>query len=86
MKHPGLALKLLSPVTSALRQPIPRSPARQVGRLLSIPQAADQLSISDKGVRRAINRGNLVAHRIGRLLRIAQDDLAAFMAIRRGGA
>ena len=69
-------------------EPAPRGPARQPAqrpvRLLSIPEAADQLGISEKGVRRAIGRGDLVAHRIGRLLRIAEDDLAAFVALRRG--
>ena len=72
--------------TSAPREPALRASARRTVRLLSVPEAADQLGISEKGVRRAIGRGDLIAHRIGRLLRIAEDDLAAFVALRRGWA
>ena len=63
--------------------PAPRGRAQLPDRLFSVPQAADQLGISEKGVRRAIGRGDLAAHRIGRLLRIADEDLAAFVAARR---
>lgn len=63
--------------------PVPRGRARLPDRLFSISQAADQLGISEKGVRRAIGRGDLAAHRIGRLLRIADEDLAAFVAMHR---
>ncbi len=80
-----------SPAIPVLRRLVPREPAlrvstRQPARLLSVPEAADQLGISEKGVRRAVTRGDLVAHRIGRLLRIAEDDLAVFVALRRGWA
>ena len=63
--------------------PVPRGRARLPDRLFSVPQAAEQLGISDKGVRRAIERGDLTAHRIGRLLRISDEDLATFVATRR---
>ena len=53
------------------------------GRLLSVSEAADQLGISDKSVRRAVQRGDLVAHRIGRLLRFSAEDLGVFVARRR---
>ena len=101
MKHPSPATKLLPPAIPVLRRPVPSGPvlrtsaprepalrasAQRPVRLLSVPEAADQLGISDKGVRRAIGRGDLIAHRIGRLLRIAEDDLAAFVALRRGWA
>ena len=56
---------------------------RLPGRLFSVPEAADQLGISEKSVRRAIDRGDLVKHRIGRLVRISEQDLAAFVALRR---
>jgi len=65
------------------REPASRAPTRRPSRLLSVPETADQLGISEKSVRRAVTRGDLVAHRIGRLLRIAEDDLAAFVAVRR---
>ena len=84
MKRPSPTPKTLLPIIPVPRRPAPHGPARRPGHLLSIPQAADQLGISEKGVRRAVTRGDLVAHRIGRLLRIAEDDLAAFVALRRG--
>ena len=62
---------------------VPGERTRRPDRLLSIPETAEQLGISDKGVRRAIERGDLAAHRIGRLLRISDEDLAAFVAVRR---
>ena len=68
------------------RPAYPRMPSertRRPDRLLSIPETAEQLGISEKGVRRAIQRGDLAAHRIGWLLRISDEDLAAFVAVRR---
>ena len=72
-----------TPKPASPAHPVPGGRARLPDRLFSIPQAADQLGISEKSVRRAIQRGELVAHRIGRLLRIAEEDLAAFVAMRR---
>lgn len=62
---------------------LPGERTQQRGRLLSIPEAADQLGVSEKTIRRNIQRGDLVAHRIGRLLRIAEGDLAVFIASHR---
>ena len=59
---------------------VPGERTQRRGRLLSVPEAADQLGVSEKTIRRTIQRGDLVAHRIGRLLRIAEGDLAAFVA------
>ena len=59
---------------------VPGERTQRRGGLLSIPEAADQLGVSEKTIRRTIQRGDLVAHRIGRLLRIAEGDLAAFVA------
>jgi len=44
---------------------------------------AEVLSVSDRTVRRWIDRGELVAHRFGRNVRIAETDLKAFLALRR---
>lgn len=52
-------------------------------KLLTIKQVADRCSVSDRTVRRWINSGQLVAHRIGRITRVAEIDIAAFLALQR---
>ena len=52
------------------------SPPRQSGRvarLLSIREVAEYCAVSDKTVRRWIDRRQLRAHRLGRQWRIAPD-------------
>lgn len=51
--------------------------------LLTIPQAAEVLQVSERTVRRWIDRGELIAHRIGRQWRISQMDLETFIRARR---
>ena len=51
--------------------------------LLTIAQTAAICQVSIKTVRRWIERGELVAHRLGRQWRIARKDLEAFIKIRR---
>ena len=52
-------------------------------RFLSASAVAQQLGVSTKSVRRWIESGELHVHRFGRRLRIADEDLAAFIAMRR---
>jgi len=52
-------------------------------KFFSIAYVAEVLSVSDRTVRRWIDRGELVAHRFGRNVRIAETDLKAFLALRR---
>jgi excisionase family DNA binding protein len=52
-------------------------------RLYTVSEVADQLKVSQKQVRRWIGSGALVAHRLGRQLRVADSDLRAFLAQRR---
>lgn len=51
--------------------------------LLTIQATADRLHLSTRSIRRLIGRGELNAHRIGRSLRIAEEDLRAFLGQRR---
>ena len=53
--------------------------------LLTIPQTADVLQVSEKTVRRWIDSGELVAHKIGRQWRISDADLDTFIKMRRMG-
>jgi excisionase family DNA binding protein len=61
------------------------SPARSP-RLLSVQAVAAYLDMSEKTVRRLVARGDLPSHRIGRLLRISEPDLRAFLLTHRGQA
>ena len=62
------------------RSPVNTDPPQ---RLLTIKDAAAVLQVSDKTVRRWIDAGDLVAHRIGRQWRVSQGDLETFIKLRR---
>lgn len=64
------------------RAPTSVRPSRPL-LLHTVQQVADTLQVSSKQVRRWIASGDLVAHRLGRQLRIADTDLRAFVAQRR---
>jgi excisionase family DNA binding protein len=51
--------------------------------LFSIREIAERFGVSTKSVRRWIAGGDLHAHRLGRQIRIAEEDAIAFMAARR---
>lgn len=53
-------------------------------KLLTVEQVAEELAVCSKTVRRHIASGSLISHRIGRLVRVAEDDLARFRTLRRG--
>ena len=57
--------------------------SRNIDRMLTIVDVADLLQISSKTVRRWILTGDLVGHQIGRQWRITEDDLRAFIRLRR---
>lgn len=58
-------------------------PNHSLPTLFTIQQTADHLNVSTKTLRRWIEAGDLVAHRIGRGLRISEPDLQAFIKTRR---
>jgi len=49
-------------------------------RLYSVEQIADLLGVSTKTVRRRIAEGKLLAHRVGRQVRISEDDYRSYVA------
>ncbi len=49
-------------------------------RLLSVPNAAKYLGVSDWHVRRLIWRGDLPSVRVGRLVRLDREDLDRYIA------
>lgn len=50
---------------------------------LSISEVAERIGVSTKTISRAIQAGELRSHRVGRLVRIAEEDAASFLAARR---
>ena len=57
----------------------------EVMPLHDIPAVALRLHISEKTVRRLIDRHELRAYRVGRQLRISEDELQRFLEDRRQG-
>jgi excisionase family DNA binding protein len=51
--------------------------------LLDIPAVAARLGVSSKTVRRLIGRRELTVHRIGRLLRVSDEDLGSYIVRQR---
>lgn len=51
--------------------------------LYTVAEVANLLKVSIKTVRRWIDADELVAHRLGRQLRITESDLSAFLRQRR---
>ena len=59
------------------------APRRSPPALLTIEDVARRIVSSDRHVRRLIKRGELPAHRIGKLVRISEDDLDRYLAASR---
>ncbi|WP_428667634.1 helix-turn-helix domain-containing protein [Reyranella sp.] len=58
----------------------PTNPPISLPKLLTIKQVADYIQFSTRQVRRWIASGALKAHQYGRSWRIAENDLALFLA------
>jgi excisionase family DNA binding protein len=54
-------------------------------KFFTIAEVAECLHVSTRTVRRWIRSGDLVAHRVGGVVRIAERDLLTFLALHRGG-
>jgi excisionase family DNA binding protein len=63
----------------------PRRPQRDPEQFFTMRAVAEYVDVSTRSVRRWIERGDLVAHRFGGVVRIAATDLRAFLAMRRDG-
>jgi excisionase family DNA binding protein len=61
-----------------------RHPDNQI-KFFTIAEVAERLHVSTRTVRRWIEAGDLVAHRIGGIVRVAESDLRAFLALHREG-
>ena len=52
-------------------------------RFFTIAEVAERLHVATRTVRRWIKAGDLIAHRPGAVVRIAEADLRAFLAVHR---
>ena len=57
--------------------------SKPITRFYTVAQVADLLAVSTRSVRRWIARGELLAHKFGHQIRIAELDLRAFVEWRR---
>jgi len=64
---------------SSPRSPVAAEEAQPGRRFHSIPTVAKRLDVSEKSVRRYIERGELPAYRIGGQIRIGEADLQNFL-------
>jgi excisionase family DNA binding protein len=66
---------------------MPASDQRRSGsglpKFYAIKTVAETLEVSIRTVRRWIARGDLIVHRLNGVVRIAEADLRAFLALRR---
>jgi excisionase family DNA binding protein len=60
-----------------------RSGPATLPRLLTVPQAAEALSVCERTIWRWIEAGELEIYRLGRTVRIAEDELVRFLERRR---
>lgn len=54
-----------------------------LAKFYAIKTVADTLEVSTRTVRRWIARGELIVHRVNGVIRIAEADLRAFLALHR---
>jgi excisionase family DNA binding protein len=52
-------------------------------KFFTIVETAELLGVSTRTVRRLIKAGDLITHRFGGVIRIAESDLRAFLALHR---
>ena len=52
-------------------------------KLYTIKAVAEALDVSSRTVRRWIENGDLAVHRVDSVVRVAEDDLRAFLALHR---
>lgn len=59
------------------------SNSKNVPKFFTVEQVAERLDVSPRTVRRRIAAGILRVHRFGRLVRVSETDLLAFLALHR---
>ena len=80
LKRRGHAPRKQHPSSEENNMTNPQQPRLQ---LLTLPEVARRLSVCTKTLRRWIGGGQLRIHRLGRQLRVSEEDLQVFVASRR---
>ncbi|HEX6681089.1 MAG TPA: helix-turn-helix domain-containing protein [Gaiellaceae bacterium] len=70
--------------TKEVRAPKLRPFSERNGKGMTIREVADELGVTEKMVRRLLASGQLKKMKVGRLVRVHVDDLAAYIAKARG--
>ena len=68
-----------------MTDPTHRRPSGGLPKFYNINEVAERLQVATRTVRRWIEAGDLVVHRLGGVVRIAEGDLRAFLALHREG-
>lgn len=55
------------------------APPSRIPPLLAIPATAEKLGVSVRTVRRMIDAGDLHVHRLGRSIRVSEEDRELFL-------
>ena len=79
----GVEQTYFLPTRSSRRLPFRPRQSASLEEFFTVKEVAEICRVNTKTVRRWIDRGELVAHRFGRQLRIAPADLAVFVKLRR---
>jgi excisionase family DNA binding protein len=70
-----------SSLSSSGNSTFPRSlKTTEIPKFFTIGQVAEALDVNPRTVRRWIKRGELIAYRVGGVVRIAEGDLRVFLA------
>ena len=73
-----------NPLSAKRRSGRPRHQSREPISFFTVSDVAEHLGVSTRTVRRWIDGRRLIAHHFGRAVRIAEEDLRAFLTAHRG--
>lgn len=77
---------MLQSGTWTITAPAPRPAVPAEERLLTIPEVAETCRLSEKAIRRAIDRGQLKAFKLCNRIRISHEDMREWIASQRQSA
>jgi excisionase family DNA binding protein len=67
-----------------MKQPLklvrPPQPPSEIPRLLTLAQVAEHLDVCIRTLRRAIDRGDIRVVKLGRVIRVSEDELRRIVA------
>jgi excisionase family DNA binding protein len=78
-KSPAVRSAGAGPFSPTRKDPAMATSPSRLAPLLTIPATAEKLGVSVRTVRRMIDADELHVHRLGRSIRISEEDLALFL-------